>query len=71
MYRFHVDNNEGESRIGYDMIIGRNLMVQLGLPDNLKCQVLQWGGVTVPMKQNISLLGQTDITSCEMHKLVM
>ena len=26
-----VDNDKGESRIGYDMIIGRNLMVQLGL----------------------------------------
>ena len=25
--RFHVDNDEGESGIGYDMIIGRDLMV--------------------------------------------
>ena len=27
-HRFHVDNDEGESGIGYDMIIGRDLMVQ-------------------------------------------
>ena len=35
-HRFHVDNDEGESGIGYDMIIGRDLMVQLGLTDNFK-----------------------------------
>ena len=28
---FHVEENEDESGIGYDMIIGRNLMAQLGL----------------------------------------
>ena len=28
---FYVDKNQGESGIGYDMIIGRDLMVQLGL----------------------------------------
>ena len=33
-HRFHVDNNEGESGIGYDMIIGLNLMVQIGLLDD-------------------------------------
>ena len=27
---FYVDNDEGESGVGYDMIIDRNLMVQLG-----------------------------------------
>ena len=30
-HQFHVDNDKGESGIGYDMIIGRDLMVQLGL----------------------------------------
>ena len=30
-YRFRVDNNEDESFIGYDMIVGHDLMVQLGL----------------------------------------
>ena len=30
-HRFHVDNDKGESGICYDMIIGRDLMVQLGL----------------------------------------
>ena len=32
-HHFHVDNNKGESGIGYDSIIGHDLMVQLGLTD--------------------------------------
>ena len=49
-HRFHVNNNKGGSGIGYDMTIGRDLMVQLGLLDYFKRQVLQLYGVTVPMK---------------------
>ena len=49
-HRFHVDKNNGESGIGYDMIIGCKLMVQLGLMADFKRQVLQWDGATVPMK---------------------
>ena len=47
---FHVCNNIGESGIGYDMIVGHDLMVQLGLPTNIKHQLLQQDGVTIPMK---------------------
>ena len=46
-------------------------MVQLGLSANFKRQFLQWDGVTVLMKEPISLIGQTDITSCEMCEVVM
>ena len=49
-HRFHVDNKKGELGIGYDMIIGHNLMVQLGLLVYFKRQVLQWNGATLPMK---------------------
>ena len=47
---FHDENGKGESGIGYDMIIFRDLMVQLGLLSDFNHQVLQWDGVTVPMK---------------------
>ena len=47
---FHVDNDKGKSGIGCYMIIGRDLMVQLGLTANFKRQVLQWYGATVHMK---------------------
>ena len=49
-HRFHIDNNEGKSGIGYDMIIGRDMMVQLGLLLEFNRQVFQWDGVTVTMK---------------------
>ena len=57
-HRFHVDNNEGEFGIGYDLIIGRDLMVQPVLSADFKSQVLHWDDVTVPMKEPRSLLGK-------------
>ena len=50
LHHFHTNNNEGESGIGYDMIIGRDLMVQLGLLADFKRQVLQQDGAKVPVK---------------------
>ena len=55
--RFYVDNNNGESGIGYDMIIGRDLMVQIFLMAYFKRQVLQWDVTTVHMKDPSSLIG--------------
>ena len=65
-HRFHVDNEKGESVIGYDMIIGRDLMVQLGVTDEFKHQVLQWNGNTVHMKEPSSLLEKSDLTKRKM-----
>ena len=70
-HRFHVANDKGKSGIGYDMIIGRDLMVQLGLTDDFKRQALQWDGATVHIKEPSSFLGKSDITKCEIHKVVM
>ena len=53
------------------MIIGRELMVQLGPPAEFKHQVLQWDGVTVPMKDPIGMIGKLDITSRYMCEVVM
>ena len=50
LHHFHVDKNEGESVIGYSIIIIHDLMVQLGLFSSFKHQSLQWDGVTAPMK---------------------
>ena len=55
---FHVNNGKGESGIGYDRIIGRDLMLQLGLTEDFKRQVLQWDGAIVPMEKPIGLLGK-------------
>ena len=70
-HRFHVDNNKVNSRIGYDMIIGRDLMVNLGLTTNFKHQVLQWDGATVHMKEPSRSLGQSDLNKRKLHKVIM
>ena len=59
-HRFHVGNNKGESGICYGMIIGRDLMVQLGLMADFKRQVLQWDGVIVPIEEPSGLLGKLE-----------
>ena len=70
-HHFHVDNEKGDSDIGYDMIIGRDLMVQLGLTADFKRQLLQWVSATVHMKEPINLLGQSNLTKSKMRKVVM
>ena len=56
-HRFHVDKTEVESGIGYYMIIVHDLMVQIGLSNDFKRQVLQWDGATVPTKEPNGLIG--------------
>ena len=53
------------------MIIGSDLMVQLGLTTDFKHQVLQWDGETVPMKEPSGLLGKSDLNKHEMREVVM
>ena len=68
---FHIDNNESESGIGYYMIIANYLIMQIGLLDDFKHQVIQQDFVIVPMKEPIGLLCQTDLTSCEIREVVI
>ena len=70
-HHFHVDNDKWDSVIGYDMIIVRDLMVQLGPKDNFKHQVLQWDGSTIHMKEPNGLLGKSNITKRDMREVVM
>ena len=67
----HVENNKVELVIGYDMIIGRFLMLQLGMSSDFNHQFLQWGGVTVPMKEPNGLIGKSCLTSCKMQEVVI
>ena len=53
---FCIDNNSGESVIGCDMIIVRDLMVQLCLLDDFNHQVLYWDGAKVTMKKTQKLV---------------
>ena len=71
LHRLHVDKNEDELGIGYDMIIAHDLMVKLGLSAVFKRQFLQLDGVTVPMKEPRGLLGKIDLNICKMSEVVM
>ena len=53
------------------MIIFLDLIVKLGLLTDFKCQFLQLGGVTVPIKEPSVLLGQIDLTSREIREVVI
>ena len=70
-HRFCVDNKKGESGIGYDMIIGRDLMVHIGLTADFMRQLLQHDVATVHMKEPSILLWQSNLTKHEMHEVVM
>ena len=68
---FHVDNEKVNSGMGYDIIIGHDLMVQLVLTADFKRQVLQWDDATVHMKYTSSLLGKSYLAKREMREVVM
>ena len=70
-HRFHSDNDKGESVIGYDMVIGRGLMVQISLAADFNRQVLKWDGATVHMKDPRNVLGQSNLTGREMCEVAM
>ena len=70
-HRFHFDNNKVKSSIGYGMIVGHDLMVQLGLSADFNHHDLQWDFVTVPMKEPSGLLGKSDLTSRKMCEVVI
>ena len=46
-------------------------MVQLGLLSDVKCQLIQWYGATLSMKEPSYLLGKINLTSHEMRKVVI
>ena len=70
-HHFHVNNDKGDSGIGYDMIICRDLMLKLVLAADFKHQVLQGDSATVHMKKTVSLLGKSDLNNREMREVVM
>ena len=53
------------------MIILLDIMIQVGLIENFKLQVIQWGINSVSMKEPRDFLCQTDLTSCDMREVVM
>ena len=70
-HRFHVENDKGESHIGYYMIIGRDLMLILGPAADFKHQVPQWYGAKVPLKEPSGMCVKSDLNKRDMREVVM
>ena len=50
-HQLHADNAQGDAGIGYAIIIVSDLMVQLGLKDNIGRQILECDETVIPMKE--------------------
>ena len=61
----------GDEGVGYEMIIGCDLMVKLGLKADFGNQVLEWDMTVIPMKEPGNFLGQHDLTKRDMQEVVM
>ena len=57
----YVDNREGGSGIGYEMIVGLDLMLQIGLKEKCGFQILEWDDVVVPMKDTVNFMGKPNL----------
>ena len=64
-------NARGNEGIGYDMIIGRYLMVQLGLKAKFGRQIMQLEKTVVPMNEPTNFICQPNLTKREVQELVM
>ena len=53
------------------MIIGHDLMVQLGLIYYFKRKVLAWENCVVLMKEPGIFIGKLDLTKCKMQEVVV
>ena len=58
---FNVDKEERAYRIGYDMIIGHELMLQLNLKENFGRQILEWDEIVVLIKYSINFPGKPSL----------
>eukprot|EP00957_Ditylum_brightwellii_P186913 14233476-Ditylum_brightwellii.AAC.1 len=55
-WSFHVEkSNPNDDTLGYDMIIGRDLMTDLGIIIDFKDGYIIWDGIKCPMKQRHSV----------------
>ena len=62
MHHFHVDNLRGDEGVVYDIIIGSDLILQLGMEADFGHQILEWYKTVLHMKDTGNILGQPDST---------
>ena len=58
-WNFHVDESDVSKRsLGYDIIIGLDLMCELGLIINCKTKIVEWDGTKIPMSSKTTQLNR-------------
>ena len=62
---------QGDTQIGYDMIIGHDLMVQLGPKADFGCKILEWDEPVIPMREPGNFLGKPNLTKRDTQEMVM
>ena len=48
-HRFHVDQSKDRQNLGYDVILGRDIMIKLGLATDFARRKLVWDQMSIPM----------------------
>jgi hypothetical protein len=48
-WNFHVDEVESSSHTNYDMILGRDFLMETGMDICFSTYTIQWNGITIPM----------------------
>ena len=70
-HQFHVDINEGESGIGYEIIEVRELVVQIILVDGFGHRFQSWENYIVTMNEPGNILGYYNLTKRKNCKVFM
>ena len=68
---FRIDNKEGDSEIGYDMIIGYVFMLQLGLMNKFIYKSIAWDDYVLSMKETRIFIYKPNLTKREMWDVVI
>jgi hypothetical protein len=69
-HTFQVDNETEGSNIGYDMIIGRDLMCKLGLITDFKNNTLIWEDTSIPMRTSQEETGNPQFRKHELKEII-
>ena len=69
--QFHIDDYEGNTGIGYYVIIGWYLMVQPGIISNFKYNFFEWDGATLTTKEPYNVPSKPNITNFKMWETVI
>ena len=66
-HRFRIDGGEGDTGIGYAMIISHVLMVRIGLIEKFKSKAFEWDDAVVSIKEPGDILCKTNLAKSKIR----